>query len=95
MNGEPSRAELYGFKNRAKTSLENFSNFVHKEISLKEPSFIHLVYKDGPKTLLLIGTSNIMQKFFTVKHKQVKMNPLYRGPCIQIQNGHRLTFSGC
>ena len=90
-----SRAELYGFKNRAKTSLEKFSELWNRGNKLKGAKFIHLVYKDGPKTLLLIGTSNIMQKFFTVKHKQVKMNPLYRGPCIQIQNGHRLTFSGC
>ena len=84
LNGELSRAELYGFKNRAKTSLENFSYFVDKEISLKEPSFIHLVYKDGPKTLLFIGTTDIIQKFFIDKHKWVKKNPLYRGPCNQI-----------
>ena len=48
---------------------KKFLSFVDKEISLKEPSFIHLVYEDGPKTLLFIGTTYIMQNLFIDKHK--------------------------
>ena len=73
-------------KTEPKQAQKSFLSFVDKETSLKEPIFVHLLYDDGPKTLLFIGTTYIMQKLFIDKHKQVKKNPLYGGPCIQIQN---------
>ena len=67
--GEPSRALLW-IKSQAKTSLEKISELFRQGNKPKgEPSFMHLVYDDGPKTLLFVGITYIMQNLFIDKYK--------------------------